>query len=74
MQQSAVDRHGSIVMRFAFNIRLERALSVLKARATAHNTALRRFIISSAGLKMGEGFGDLQGLLTGLPVERTTRR
>jgi circadian clock protein KaiC len=49
--------------------RLERAISVLKARATAHDTALRRLLISGEGVKMGNGFGDLQGVLTGLPFK-----
>ncbi len=60
-----------IVLRFVeLGGRLERAISVLKARATAHDTELRRFLISSEGLKVGDGFGDLQGVLTGLPFKR----
>lgn len=60
-----------IVLRYVeLGGRLERAISVLKARATAHDTELRRFLISSEGLKVGDGFGDLQGVLTGLPFKK----
>ena len=48
--------------------RLERTISVLKARATPHDTSLRQFTISSDGLKVGEGFKNMQGVLSGLPT------
>ncbi|MGD0115905.1 MAG: ATPase domain-containing protein [Dehalococcoidia bacterium] len=57
-----------IVLRYVeLEGRLERAISVLKARATAHDPSLRRFTISPEGLKVGEGFADMQGVLTGIP-------
>jgi circadian clock protein KaiC len=47
--------------------RLERAVSVLKARGTAHTTELRRFLIDGRGARVGERFKDLRGVLTGVP-------
>jgi circadian clock protein KaiC len=47
--------------------RLERAVSVLKARGTAHTTELRRFTIGERGARVGERFEDLRGVLTGVP-------
>jgi circadian clock protein KaiC len=54
--------------------RLERAVSVLKARGTGHITELRRFLIDSRGAHVGERFEDLRGVLTGVPQpERAVR-
>jgi circadian clock protein KaiC len=47
--------------------RLERAVSVLKARGTSHATELRRFMIDGRGAHVGERFQDLRGVLTGIP-------
>jgi circadian clock protein KaiC len=47
--------------------RLERAVSVLKARGTGHTTELRRFRIDARGAHVGERFADLRGVLTGVP-------
>jgi circadian clock protein KaiC len=47
--------------------RLERAVSVLKARGTGHATELRRFMIDGRGAHVGERFQDLRGVLTGVP-------
>jgi circadian clock protein KaiC len=47
--------------------RLERALSVLKARGTGHVTELRRFRIDRNGAHVGPRFQDLRGVLTGIP-------
>ncbi|PYM86593.1 MAG: recombinase RecA [Candidatus Rokuibacteriota bacterium] len=47
--------------------RLERAVSVLKARGTGHITELRRFLIAGDGAHVGERFRDLRGVLTGIP-------
>jgi circadian clock protein KaiC len=55
--------------------RLERAVSVLKARGTGHATELRRFQIDGCGARVGERFQDLRGVLTGIPQpERTVGR
>lgn len=50
--------------------RLERALSVIKARGVPVNTELRALTIGPAGVEVsGHGpFKDLRGVLTGLPV------
>ncbi len=50
--------------------RLERAISVLKARGIEHNSELRSLTIEKkAGLKVVQGrFKELRGVLTGLPV------
>jgi circadian clock protein KaiC len=48
--------------------RLERAVSVLKARGIAHNSELRSMSIGRGGLSVvGGRFTDLRGVLTGLP-------
>ena len=47
--------------------RLERAVSVLKARGTGHASELRRFLIDGGGAHVGERFQDLRGVLTGVP-------
>ncbi|HXU74136.1 MAG TPA: ATPase domain-containing protein [Polyangia bacterium] len=53
--------------------RLERAVSVIKARGINLNTELRSAVIGKGGIKVvGERFKDLRGVLTGLP-SRTTR-
>jgi circadian clock protein KaiC len=48
--------------------RLERAISVLKARGIEHSSELRAITIGQGGLKVVEGrFKDLRGVLTGIP-------
>jgi len=47
--------------------RLERAISVLKARGIAHDTAVRRLVIDRRGATVAEGFTGLRGVLTGMP-------
>ena len=47
--------------------RLERAVSVLKARGTGHASELRRFVIDGRGAHVGARFEDLRGVLTGVP-------
>jgi circadian clock protein KaiC len=57
-----------ILLRYVeVNGRLERAVSVLKARGTGHTTELRRFRIDAHGAHVGERFEDLRGVLTGVP-------
>jgi circadian clock protein KaiC len=53
--------------------RLERAISVIKARGVKLNTELRPAVIGKGGISLvGERFKDLRGVLTGLP-SRSTR-
>ena len=48
--------------------RLERAISVIKARGINLNSELRSVVIGKGGIKVvGERFKDLRGVLTGLP-------
>lgn len=48
--------------------RLERAISVLKARGIKHETELRSVVIGTGGVRVEQGrFRDLRGVLTGLP-------
>jgi circadian clock protein KaiC len=47
--------------------RLDRAISVLKARGVAHAPELRRFTITPQGPEVGPAFTDLRGVLTGVP-------
>lgn len=52
--------------------RLERAISVIKARGINLNSELRSAIIGKGGIKVvGERFKDLRGVLTGLPFHST---
>jgi circadian clock protein KaiC len=56
--------------------RLERAISVIKARGIQHDSELRSLTIGSGGLQVVKGrFKDMRGVLTGLPThdERAPR-
>ena len=55
--------------------RLDRAMSVLKARGTKHETELRRLGIGAQGFEVGPPFTEFRGVLTGvpLPIERGGR-
>jgi circadian clock protein KaiC len=56
---------------FEIDGRLERAISVIKARGVKHESALRRASVGQGGLHVShEGFKDLRGVLTGLPEPR----
>ena len=48
--------------------RLERGLSVLKARGVRHATDVRRLSVEKGGVEVGSTFEGLRGVLTGLPV------
>lgn len=49
--------------------RLERAISVLKARGIRHNSELRSLRIGEGGMQVDAGrFKDLRGVITGLPA------
>ncbi|MDP3499020.1 MAG: ATPase domain-containing protein [Myxococcales bacterium] len=50
--------------------RLERVLSVVKVRGSAHSTDIRRFAIGSAGITLGPRLDDFEGLLAGRPTRR----
>src|SRR2546427_9624494 len=57
-----------ILMRYLeIDGRLERALSVLKARGIAHDTAVRRPVIDPPGAMVAGGFEGLRGGLAGGP-------
>jgi circadian clock protein KaiC len=50
------------------NGRLDRAISVLKARGTRHETELRAMVIDGGGIRVErDRFRQLKGVLTGLP-------
>lgn len=52
--------------------RLERAISVLKARGIKHQSELRAMTVGAAGIEVvGGRFRDLRGVLTGLPTRET---
>jgi len=48
--------------------RLDRGLSVLKARGVRHGTEVRRMRIGERGVEVGAAFENLRGVLTGLPT------
>lgn len=47
--------------------KLDRGIAVVKLRACAHSTELRRYTISDRGIAIGEPFAGYAGLLTGRP-------
>lgn len=47
---------------------LERAISILKARAISHSTELRSFAITDRGASVGGPLKQLRGVLMGVPV------
>ena len=51
--------------------RLERAISILKARTIAHSTELRGFSILDGGASVGAPLRTLRGVLTGTPIPIT---
>jgi circadian clock protein KaiC len=51
--------------------RLERGVSVLKARGVAHATDVRRLEVERGGVVVGAPFAGMRGVLTGLPVPAT---
>jgi circadian clock protein KaiC len=48
--------------------RLERGISVLKARGVQHATDVRKLSVNVDGIEVGSPFKGLRGVLTGLPV------
>jgi circadian clock protein KaiC len=48
--------------------RLDRGISVLKARGVRHGTEVRRMRIGERGVEVGAPFENLRGVLTGLPT------
>jgi len=53
--------------------RLERGISVLKARGVRHASDARRMTFTPEGIEVGAAFGDLRGVLTGLPVRSAAK-
>jgi circadian clock protein KaiC len=53
--------------------RLERGISVLKARGVRHATDVRRMSFKENGIEVGEPFKGLRGVLTGLPIPLETK-
>lgn len=47
---------------------VQKAISVFKKRGSRHETTLRRFTITSAGLVVGPVLDGFQGILTGVPT------
>ena len=53
--------------------KLERGISVLKARGVRHATDVRRMNFRENGIEVGEPFKGLRGVLTGLPIPVETK-
>jgi circadian clock protein KaiC len=51
---------------------VKQAVSVFKKRGSIHERTIRRFSMSSAGIEVGEVLRGYRGLLTGVPVPRST--
>jgi circadian clock protein KaiC len=54
--------------------RLERGISVLKARGVRHATEVRKLLFTDTGLEVGSTFKGLRGVLTGLPTPAETQK
>jgi circadian clock protein KaiC len=54
--------------------RLERGISVLKARGVRHATEVRKLSIEGRGIEIGAPFRGLRGVLTGLPTPLEARQ
>jgi circadian clock protein KaiC len=50
---------------------IHKAISVLKKRSGAHETAIRDFALSSAGIKVGPPLRQFRGILSGVPIVNT---
>ncbi|HVY45563.1 MAG TPA: hypothetical protein VHB21_06765, partial [Minicystis sp.] len=46
---------------------VRKAISVLKRRSGAHETAIREFSLGEGGILVGKPLADFQGVLTGVP-------
>lgn len=58
-----------IVLRYVeVESRLDRAISVLKSRGSSHETELRKFSISGAGMEVDGPFARMRGVLSGMPT------
>jgi circadian clock protein KaiC len=53
--------------------KLERGISVLKARGVRHATDVRKMSFKDTGIEVGEPFKGLRGVLTGLPLPVETK-
>ena len=62
---------GIVLFRY-FEARGEvrKAISVAKSRTTAHQSSIREFRLTSAGIEIGVPLKDFEGVLTGLPAYR----
>jgi circadian clock protein KaiC len=59
---------------FEAHARIHKAISVVKKRSGAHETAIRSFGMSRDGLAVGEALESYRGVLTGIPnYDRTLR-
>lgn len=59
-----------IVQRYIeVNSSLERVMAVVKVRASAHDTAIRRFEINDSGIQIGDRVLDFEGILGGQPTQ-----
>jgi len=47
---------------------IHKAISVLKKRSGAHETAIRDFSLNSAGIKVGPPLRQFRGILSGVPI------
>jgi circadian clock protein KaiC len=60
---------NAILLRYVeVEMRLVRAISVLKARGVNHASELHQLTIDASGPRVGPPFKDLRGILTGIPL------
>ncbi len=58
-----------IIMRYVeVESRLDRAIAILKTRGSGHETELRRYSISAEGMRVHETFGEMCGVISGVPT------
>ena len=49
-------------------VSIRKALSVVKKRSSSHETAIRDFVLSSQGIKIGAPLEEYRGILAGIPT------
>jgi circadian clock protein KaiC len=47
---------------------IRKAISVMKKRVGSHQSSIREFRLSNAGLEVGQPLSEFQGIMTGVPT------
>lgn len=59
-----------ILLRYVeLNGEMQRGITVLKMRGSAHDKQIRRFVVDSTGMHIGDAFQNVTGILAGHPIQ-----